>query len=86
MTLSVPLSMKRVFYLATVALAAAVVVVDATQVMRRPAEYKETPNKVKTTTKAKTEVIQKRASSHTQFAYFTNWSVSFHRDFIAFGR
>ena len=74
MALSVPLSMKRVFLLAAVALAAAVVVVDATQVMHRPAGYKDAPHKF-ATAHAETKIVHKRAGSHVQAAYFTNWFV-----------
>ena len=67
--------MKRVFLLAALALAVAVVLVDATQVMHRPSEYKESPKKVKTATEAETKVIHKRAGTKVQAAYFTNWYV-----------
>ena len=67
-------TLKRVLFLAAVALAA-LVVVDATQVMQRPATYKNAPHKVQTNTTAEPKVVHKRANTHVQAAYFTNWCV-----------
>ena len=66
-------TLKRVFFLAGVALAA-LVAVDATQVMHRPAGYKDAPRKF-ATAHAETKIVHKRAGSHVQAAYFTNWFV-----------
>ncbi|KAI0708099.1 glycosyl hydrolases family 18-domain-containing protein [Cerioporus squamosus] len=66
-------TLKRVLFVAAVALAA-LVVVDATQVMHRPAAYKDAPRKVATGA-AETKVIHKRASGKVQAAYFTNWGI-----------
>ncbi|KAI0646213.1 glycosyl hydrolases family 18-domain-containing protein [Trametes meyenii] len=71
MTLSTHL--QRIFFLAAVALAA-FVVVDATQVMQRPATFKDTPKKA-VTTNVKPQIIHKRAGSKVQAAYFTNWGI-----------
>lgn len=67
-------TLKRAFFLAVVALAA-LVVVDATQVMHRPEAFKDTPRKFETS-EVKPQVIHKRAGSKVQAAYFTNWSVA----------
>ncbi|EJF63958.1 hypothetical protein DICSQDRAFT_134540 [Dichomitus squalens LYAD-421 SS1] len=72
MALSVTL--KRVLFLA-VATLVAVVAVDATQVMQRPATYKNTPHKVQTNATAEPKVVHKRANTHVQAAYFTNWGI-----------
>ncbi len=65
-------TMKRVLFLAAVA-CTMFIAVEATQVMHRPAGYKEPPHKVKTETKPETKIVHKRAGSQVQFAYFTNW-------------
>lgn len=65
-------TLKRVLFLAAAA-CAVFVVVDATQVMHRPANYKSPPNKHDTATKVETKVVHKRATDKVQFAYFTNW-------------
>ncbi|KAI0366008.1 hypothetical protein BV20DRAFT_1056021 [Pilatotrama ljubarskyi] len=65
--------LKRAFFLAAVALAA-LVVVDATQVMHRPDSYKDAPHKLETG-EAKPQIIHKRAGSKVQAAYFTNWGI-----------
>ena len=57
---------KRVLFIAAVALAA-VADVQATQVMRRPAAYKDAPNNA-------TQSVHARATSgKVNAAYFTNW-------------
>ena len=62
--------------LALVALAAAALLVDATQVMHRPSTYKDAPRKVSTTKHAETKIVNRRTSTGmVQAAYFTNWSV-----------
>ena len=53
---------------------AAVLSVSATQVMHRPSNYKDTPNKYKVGN-ASAHVIHKRAGAKVQAAYFTNWFV-----------
>ena len=67
-------TLKRVFFLAGVALAA-LVSVDATQVMHRPAAYKDAPRKFATGA-AETKIVHKRADTKVQAAYFTNWCVA----------
>lgn len=62
--------------LATTAALAALLAVNATQVMSRPPNYKDAPHKLNTTTSAPVHVIHKRATGKQQFAYFTNWYVS----------
>ena len=52
-----------------------VAIVDATQVMHRPARYKDAPNKFSLETDPKTQVIHKRASGKASIAYFTNWGI-----------
>ena len=64
----------RVLLLAAAALTA-LLAVNATQVMSRPANYKEAPHKLNTTASAPLHHIQKRATGKQQFAYFTNWFV-----------
>ena len=69
-------SLKRISFLAAVALSA-VVIVDATQVMQRPGDFKTaTLHKVDTDPKAESKIIHKRAGSKVQAAYFTNWCVA----------
>ncbi|KAM5531156.1 hypothetical protein V8D89_015177 [Ganoderma adspersum] len=59
---------KRVLFIAAVALAA-VVDVQATQVMRRPTTYKDAPNNA-------TQSVHARATSgKVNAAYFTNWGI-----------
>ncbi|EGN94371.1 glycoside hydrolase family 18 protein [Serpula lacrymans var. lacrymans S7.3] len=48
--------------------------VDATQVMRRPEGYKNTPSQVETV-QVSPQIVHKRANSHVQAAYFTNWGI-----------
>ena len=60
-------ALKRVLFIAAVAFAA-VADVEATQVMRRPAAYKDAPN-----TKS---VHARAASGKVNAAYFTNWYVA----------
>ncbi|KAH9919452.1 glycosyl hydrolases family 18-domain-containing protein [Epithele typhae] len=67
-------TLKRALFIAAIALAA-LVVVDATQVMQRPAEYKDSPNKFSVDKNAKTKVVHKRAGEKTSVAYFTNWGI-----------
>ncbi|KAF8998368.1 hypothetical protein BDQ17DRAFT_1328834 [Cyathus striatus] len=64
-------SVTRLLLLAAITLAVAIVV-NATQVMHRPSNYKEAPNRFATETNPKTHVIQRRATNKTSFAYFTN--------------
>ncbi|KAI0816864.1 glycosyl hydrolases family 18-domain-containing protein [Trametes gibbosa] len=66
-------SFKRVFLLAAGAMAA-IVAADATQVMHRPEKYEATPHKF-VSTEVKPQVMQKRAASKVQAAYFTNWGI-----------
>ena len=66
-------TLKRVLFLA--AALAALVVVDATQVMHRPAAYKDAPRKFATGA-AETKIVHKRADTKVQAAYFTNWCVA----------
>jgi len=66
---------RRLFLLSALALAA-IIAVDATQVMHRPERYKEAPNKVTVDMNAKTHAIQRRAGNgKVSFAYFTNWGI-----------
>ncbi|KAF9447351.1 carbohydrate-binding module family 5 protein [Macrolepiota fuliginosa MF-IS2] len=64
----------RLLHAITFALAA-FTAVEATQVMHRPANYKEAPNRFAIETDPKTNKIQRRATSKTSFAYFTNWGI-----------
>ncbi|PIL27429.1 hypothetical protein GSI_10577 [Ganoderma sinense ZZ0214-1] len=59
---------KRVLFIAAVALAA-VADVQATQVMRRPAAYKDAPNN------AAQSVHARATSGKVNAAYFTNWGI-----------
>lgn len=65
---------RRLLLIATVTLAA-MLVVEATQVMHRPTGYKDTARTFKVDKNAKTNVIQKRAGNKVSFAYFTNWGI-----------
>ncbi|KAF8874737.1 glycosyl hydrolases family 18-domain-containing protein [Infundibulicybe gibba] len=65
---------KRILHLATLT-CAAIVFVNATQVMHRPDNYKSTPNSFQIEKSPKTNHIQKRASGKVSFAYFTNWGI-----------
>uniref|UniRef100_A0A0W0F546 GH18 domain-containing protein n=1 Tax=Moniliophthora roreri TaxID=221103 RepID=A0A0W0F546_MONRR len=56
-------------------LSAACVLVQATQVMHRPDNYKDTPNSFNIAVNPETKVIQKRATGKLQVAYFTNWGI-----------
>lgn len=62
---------RRILYLATV-VSLMVVGSNATQVMQRPADYKDAPRNT-TVGEPTPNVIQKRATSKVQIAYFTNW-------------
>lgn len=54
---------------------AAVSVVEATQAMHRPDNYKQPPRVFNTSTDPQIQSIHKRATGKTQFAYFTNWGI-----------
>lgn len=77
-TLSVALSnlmaFKNLFQAITLAFAA-LSVVDATQIMHRPANFKDSPHRYSIETNPKTHHIQRRATSKASFAYFTNWGI-----------
>jgi chitinase len=63
----------RLFWIATLALA---VTVNATEIMRRPAGYKNTPNKFATEKNPNTTVIHRRQSGgKVSVGYFTNWGI-----------
>jgi chitinase len=47
--------------------------VQATEVMRRPDNYKSAPNVFPMAEKVTPHVIHKRATARTNAAYFTNW-------------
>lgn len=49
--------------------------VEATQVMHRPVDFKDTPNSFKIEKSPQTKVVQKRGTGKVQVAYFTNWLV-----------
>ncbi|KAJ3974696.1 glycoside hydrolase family 18 protein [Lentinula raphanica] len=49
--------------------------VQATQVMHRPERFNTTPPAVTTEHDPATHVVQKRATTKTQVAYFTNWGI-----------
>ena len=68
---------RRLCLLALAATALAVfIAVDATQVMHRPDNYKEAPNRFTIERNPKTSVIQRRAAgTKVSFAYFTNWGI-----------
>ncbi|KIM43625.1 carbohydrate-binding module family 5 protein [Hebeloma cylindrosporum] len=66
---------RRLCLLAATALAL-LVAVDATQIMHRPANYKEAPNRFTIERNPKTSVIERRAAGNkVSFAYFTNWGI-----------
>ncbi|KAF8908087.1 glycoside hydrolase superfamily [Gymnopilus junonius] len=50
-------------------------IVDATQVMHRPARYKDAPNRFSVETDFKTNIMHKRATGKASIAYFTNWGI-----------
>ncbi|KAH9945514.1 glycoside hydrolase superfamily [Amylocystis lapponica] len=56
------------------ALLAAVTYTSATQVMQRPANYKD-PIREYATGNPQPQVIHKRSEGHVQAAYFTNWGI-----------
>lgn len=56
-------------------LSALALMASATQVMQRPADYKDPPNKVQTNPDPQVQQIHKRASGKVQAAYFTNWGI-----------
>ncbi|KAI0777588.1 glycoside hydrolase superfamily [Trametes elegans] len=64
---------KRACFVAVAAMAA-LVVVDATEVMRRPVNFKDAPRKF-ATAEVKPQIIHKRANAKVQAAYFTNWGI-----------
>lgn len=65
-------NMRRVFFLLAAGMAA-LLAVNATQVMRRPEAFKNTPHKF-AEGKVEPETIYKRAATgKVQAAYFTNW-------------
>lgn len=68
------MAFHRLLQAVTFALAA-LSAVEATQVMHRPANYKEAPNRFAIETNPKTNKIQRRATSKASFAYFTNWGI-----------
>ncbi|KAG9219949.1 hypothetical protein CCMSSC00406_0006862 [Pleurotus cornucopiae] len=49
--------------------------VEATQVMHRPVDFKDTPNSFKIEKSPQTKVVQKRGTGKVQVAYFTNWGI-----------
>jgi hypothetical protein len=49
--------------------------VEATQIMHRPANYKDAPHRFSVESNRKTHRIQRRATSKASFAYFTNWGI-----------
>ncbi|KAF9465417.1 glycosyl hydrolases family 18-domain-containing protein [Collybia nuda] len=67
-------SFSRLLLLATLAFAA-LIAVNGTQVMHRPANYKDALRTFKTEQDPKTNTIQKRAGNKVSFAYFTNWGI-----------
>ncbi|KAI0635062.1 glycosyl hydrolases family 18-domain-containing protein [Trametes polyzona] len=67
--------LHRVCFLAALAMAA-LALVSATEVMRRPQTFKDQPHSVDTQRKVKPHVVHKRApGSKVQAAYFTNWGI-----------
>lgn len=54
---------------------AAMVAVEATQVMHRPDNYKDAAGTFKVESISKTNAVQKRAANKVSFAYFTNWGI-----------
>ncbi|KAF9479509.1 hypothetical protein BDN70DRAFT_806951 [Pholiota conissans] len=68
---------SRFFWIATLALAAIIAGVNATQVMHRPEGYKNAPNKFAMEKNPKTNVVHKRQTPGTKvsIAYFTNWGI-----------
>ncbi|KAA1477051.1 hypothetical protein DENSPDRAFT_867476 [Dentipellis sp. KUC8613] len=71
--MSRPSVFKRLYAVAA-ALFAVVAVANATQVMQRPASYKQTPHNY-TIGHPKPQIIQKRAGSKINAGYFTNWGI-----------
>ena len=62
---------RNAVLLAVVALAA-LLAVNATQIMQRPETYKQAPKKA-AMGNATPKVVTKRATGKTNSAYFTNW-------------
>ncbi|KAF9524949.1 glycoside hydrolase superfamily [Crepidotus variabilis] len=58
-----------------VATLAVLIPVEATQVMHRPARYRGRPNILPVANDVKVNVIERRATGKTSFAYFTNWGI-----------
>lgn len=69
--------LRRGILLAAVTLAA-LALVNATEVMRRPPTFKNHPHSAETQRKVNPHVVHKRATSGSkvQAAYFTNWYVA----------
>ncbi|KAJ3564511.1 hypothetical protein NP233_g8251 [Leucocoprinus birnbaumii] len=68
------MAFSRLLYAVTLVLAA-FNAVEATQVMHRPANYKDAPNRFSIERNPHTNHITKRATSKASFAYFTNWGI-----------
>lgn len=68
------MAFHHLLYAVTLALAA-FNAVEATQVMHRPVNYKDAPNRFAIEKDPKTNHIQRRATSKASFAYFTNWGI-----------
>ncbi|TFK24098.1 hypothetical protein FA15DRAFT_593009 [Coprinopsis marcescibilis] len=74
-----PSSLWR-FLSATIAILGVLVVVDATQIMRRPATYRNEPNIFRQDSSPTYHTLSKRtlntrANGKASFAYFTNWGI-----------
>jgi chitinase len=66
---------RRLCLLAATALAV-LIAVDATEIMHRPDNYKDAPNRSTIERNPKTSVIQRRGlGTKVSFAYFTNWGI-----------
>jgi hypothetical protein len=66
------MAFSRLLTLISIAMAA-VSVVEATQAMHRPDNYKSPPRTFDVNTDPHVQQVHKRATGKTQFAYFTNW-------------
>ncbi|EAU86796.2 class V chitinase ChiB1 [Coprinopsis cinerea okayama7 len=61
--------------MALVVLTGLVVISDATQIMRRPPQYKNRPNTFAMERQPKVHTLSRRATGKANFAYFTNWGI-----------
>ncbi|KAG2004639.1 endochitinase [Coprinopsis cinerea AmutBmut pab1-1] len=73
--MSPPSALWRYVSMALVVLTGLVVISDATQIMRRPPQYKNRPNTFAMERQPKVHTLSRRATGKANFAYFTNWGI-----------